>query len=52
MRLLIKIKWGCFLLKLECESEKFGLDCEKYCSGYCNNSVLCNYVSGECYGGC
>lgn len=47
-----KTKWGVFSLKLECESEKFGLGCKKRCSGHCNNSVPCDHVSGECHGGC
>lgn len=41
-----------FLLKSECDSEQFGLDCKERCSGHCNNSVPCDHISGECHGGC
>lgn len=42
----------CILLKIECASGFFGLDCKGRCSGHCINNEPCNHVSGMCTSGC
>lgn len=40
------------LCSIECETGKYGIDCQQTCSAFCFTSGICHHITGSCKGGC
>lgn len=40
------------LCSIECETGKYGIDCQQRCSAFCHTSWICHHITGACRDGC
>lgn len=40
------------LCYIECETGKYGINCQQKCSAFCYMSGICHHITGSCNGGC
>lgn len=37
-----------FIFILECKEGWYGVNCSKFCLGYCKDNMFCDYMIGYC----